>query len=221
MTKTIAISKEEFSEALHYDPATGALTWKIAPRRNTRPGSPAGAIKNARAAGKEPKRFLYISYKHFSTTAARVIWLLQTGEWPKNNILFNDGNTLNLRWENLRLGNFTTGEAGAMGPRKMSRVAERHYALKRYYGLTGEDYGRMLAAQGGVCEVCSRPEVRLRPDGTPTPLHVDHDHETGKVRSLLCYTCNSGLGSFADDPARLRAAADYIERHRTALKVVR
>jgi hypothetical protein len=62
----------------------------------------------------------------------------------------------------------------------------------------------MLAAQGGLCAIC-----RAAPAG-----HVDHDHVTGAVRELLCFNCNGGLGQFRDDPAVLRAAADYVERHR-------
>ena len=63
----------------------------------------------------------------------------------------------------------------------------------------------MLADQGGVCAVCSRE---------PTPgisLHVDHDHETGRIRGLLCFRCNNALGDLEDDPALLRVATRYLE----------
>lgn len=81
------------------------------------------------------------------------------------------------------------------------------------YGLTPEDHDRMLAEQGGVCAICSQPP---KPNGikAASRLHADHDHITGRVRDLLCLNCNRGLGYFRDDPALLRAAAAYIERHR-------
>ena len=62
----------------------------------------------------------------------------------------------------------------------------------------------MLAEQDGLCAICR----------TAAAVHVDHDHETGAVRSLLCFNCNGGLGQFRDDPVVLRAAADYVEEHR-------
>lgn len=77
----------------------------------------------------------------------------------------------------------------------------RHYHLKRRYGITAADADRMLREQGGLCAIC-----RERP-----AAHVDHDHRTGRVRRLLCFTCNSGLGNFRDDPELLRLAADYLE----------
>jgi len=85
------------------------------------------------------------------------------------------------------------------------RIADRKSYLKREYGLTVAEYDAMLAAQGGACAVCLRP---------PTPgisLHVDHDHETGRVRGLLCFRCNNALGDLDDDPGLLRAAARYLE----------
>jgi hypothetical protein len=93
---------------------------------------------------------------------------------------------------------------------KRSRVSRdkaggsRTYHLSRRYGITAEEADLMLAAQGGLCAVC-----RAAP-----AVHVDHDHATDEVRELLCFNCNGGLGQFKDDPAVLRAAADYVERHR-------
>ncbi len=76
--------------------------------------------------------------------------------------------------------------------------------LRDKYGLTEEDYQSLLADQNGVCKVCSRPPDRGK-------LHVDHCHHTGKIRGLLCGTCNRGLGMFKDDPALLHKAAKYLE----------
>jgi hypothetical protein len=74
---------------------------------------------------------------------------------------------------------------------------ERAYSLRRRYGITAQDADAMLAAQGGLCAIC----------GAAPAGRVDHDHETGAVRALLCFNCNGGLGQFRDDPAVLRAAA--------------
>lgn len=86
------------------------------------------------------------------------------------------------------------------------------YALVRY-GITPEDLVEMLAAQEGLCAICGNS---ADPNGTGAAgrLHVDHDHVTGKVRSLLCNHCNRAIGGFRDDPALMRAGAEYVERHR-------
>lgn len=97
------------------------------------------------------------------------------------------------------------------------RLYNRTQQLQRRYGMTVEEYETQLAAQGGVCMICgSAPN----PDGVraATRLHIDHDHETGQNRDLICLNCNRGLGYFKDDPARLRAAAEYIERHRASVR---
>lgn len=92
------------------------------------------------------------------------------------------------------------------------RAINLKYALVRY-GITPEDLTRMLAVQSGCCAICGDPP---KPDGVraASRLHVDHDHETGAVRELLCNHCNRMVGAARDRPELLRAAAAYIERHR-------
>lgn len=85
------------------------------------------------------------------------------------------------------------------------QLSARKSHLRRTYGRTPEEIDAMFAAQRGLCGICEQRLVR-KP-------HIDHDHATGLVRSLLCDTCNRGLGQFKDSPALLRVAADYIERH--------
>jgi hypothetical protein len=85
------------------------------------------------------------------------------------------------------------------------KQADRRSHLKRKFGLTVEEYDAMLARQGGGCGICGRPP---RPD---ISLHVDHDHETGRIRGLLCFRCNNSLGDLDDDPVLLRAALRYVE----------
>lgn len=74
-------------------------------------------------------------------------------------------------------------------------------ALRRNYGLTIEEVGAMKTAQGGVCPICSR---------VPKHWHVDHCHATGKVRGMLCGSCNMALGLFQDDTSRIMKAAEYL-----------
>jgi hypothetical protein len=85
-------------------------------------------------------------------------------------------------------------------------AAFRRWYLKKTYGLTVADYEQMLVAQGGGCAICGE----VASDGQS--LHVDHCHDTGRVRGLLCFNCNAGLGMFDHDGARLGAAAAYLRR---------
>jgi predicted nucleic acid-binding Zn ribbon protein len=83
------------------------------------------------------------------------------------------------------------------------------YMRQYLYGLTPEHYDEMMTTQGNACAICRSTEWPGKHPGTP---HVDHDHTTGEVRGLLCGPCNTGLGQFGDDPARLRAAIEYLGR---------
>lgn len=90
--------------------------------------------------------------------------------------------------------------------REVARRAEgpserRRRRLRDKYRLKPSDWDAMLIEQNGRCAIC------LCPMESP---HVDHDHNTGAVRGLLCKWCNLAIGYMKDDAARLRAAADYL-----------
>lgn len=85
---------------------------------------------------------------------------------------------------------------------------------KATYGLAPGEYDRMHAEQGGLCAICGEPETSLeRSTGKPRGLFVDHHHETGRVRALLCMRCNMGIGHFRERPELLDRAIDYLNRH--------
>jgi hypothetical protein len=96
---------------------------------------------------------------------------------------------------------------------KPSADQQRGYYLKWKYGITLDDERAMLAVQGGCCAICRKADL---PDGQR--WHVDHDHETGAVRGLLCRACNLLLGHAGDDPTVLAAAITYLEQASTEQK---
>ncbi|MEU1274938.1 endonuclease VII domain-containing protein [Streptomyces sp. NPDC005799] len=73
--------------------------------------------------------------------------------------------------------------------------------LKRQYGITEAERDALVASQGGVCCICL----------AAVPEHVDHCHKTGRVRGVLCFSCNAALGQFKDRPDAIRRAAAYVE----------
>lgn len=77
------------------------------------------------------------------------------------------------------------------------------------YGLTPETYQELSESQDHVCAICGSPYGL---ESQKHPLYVDHCHETGKVRGLLCSHCNAGLGHFRDNPELLMEAARYLTR---------
>ena len=92
---------------------------------------------------------------------------------------------------------------------KLDRAAKNKAAsanLQRKYGITLADYNRMLKTQGGRCAICGRKPSKTR------RLDVDHSHKSGRIRGLLCHRDNRGLAWFSDNPATLRAAADYLSK---------
>lgn len=85
--------------------------------------------------------------------------------------------------------------------------------LKKYYGITLQEYEVLFNQQAGCCAICGGKETTNSQDGAPRRMPVDHCHRTGRIRGLLCTQCNRGLGMFGDDRARLLAAAEYLAKH--------
>ena len=102
--------------------------------------------------------------------------------------------------ERRRLRRLETNENRRMAP------AKRRSYLRKRYGISDEIYFEMLAAQGGGCAVCQSPEPG---NGKSGFFDVDHDHETGFVRGLLCRLCNITLGVLEKHRARLEKLDTY------------
>lgn len=75
--------------------------------------------------------------------------------------------------------------------KEIQTIESRKRSLRNKYSMTVENYNKLLAQQGGKCAICRKHQSEFK-----YPLHVDHDHQTGRVRGLLCCGCNTGLGHF-------------------------
>ena len=93
--------------------------------------------------------------------------------------------------------------------RQKNPARYRYLDFRKYiawkYSLTMEQFGQMLIAQDGRCDICNEPLNRN--------LHIDHNHQTGKVRGLLCNGCNTGIGHLRETEAFLLAALAYLKKH--------
>lgn len=83
---------------------------------------------------------------------------------------------------------------------------QRQFRLKHKYNLTVEEYDQLLADQDGKCAIC----YTTNPGGSGSRFAVDHNHQTGAVRGLLCSNCNRGIGLLQDDAVVLSNALNYI-----------
>jgi hypothetical protein len=88
-------------------------------------------------------------------------------------------------------------------PPKPDPHVRRKHNLKKKYGITIEQYDQMFDDQGGVCAICKNTQTKKR-------LAVDHCHDTGQVRGLLCDKCNRAIGLLGDTKERLEAALEYL-----------
>lgn len=88
-----------------------------------------------------------------------------------------------------------------------TKKAMRLGSRLKAFGLSISDFDEMFTSQGGKCAICGGTSGKRR-------LSVDHDHATGKVRSLLCTNCNSALGLLGESTERMASAIEYIKKHR-------
>ena len=91
---------------------------------------------------------------------------------------------------------------------KEGKEVDRSWRLKKHYGITLIEWRQMYEAQSGACAICRKG---LAQDKT---TNTDHCHKTGRVRGLLCGTCNKGLGYFKDNTELMHEAIRYLERHK-------
>jgi len=91
---------------------------------------------------------------------------------------------------------------------KNNRAKQRDREYRTNYKLTLSDYEQILELQKHCCALCGTNDP-----GGKGRFQVDHNHESGGVRALLCHYCNIGLGHFKDDPQLLEAAAAYLRSH--------
>ena len=88
---------------------------------------------------------------------------------------------------------------------------QRRRTLRYRYGIDQEQYDAILEQQDHRCAICRTADLEVRNgQGERYALHIDHDHETGRIRGLLCFRCNNGIGLLPHSEV-LRAAANYLE----------
>lgn len=96
--------------------------------------------------------------------------------------------------------------------KKCTREKDKFSKIRNIYGLSEEQYIEMFDKQKGKCKICTK-SINFR--GTVSDKYnsacVDHCHETGKIRGLLCSSCNRGLGFFSEDPEILHSAYKYLK----------
>lgn len=90
---------------------------------------------------------------------------------------------------------------------KENRKAFLSYQLKYEYGITDKERDALIEAQGGKCKLCGKPGHNGKREAK---LYVDHCHETGAIRGMLCHKCNGGLGALGDNEEGLLKALAYV-----------
>jgi Recombination endonuclease VII len=213
-----ALTLERLKEALIYEADEGFFVWRTRPskRSRRRAGDRAGTVKTIRGV-----KYCYIGIDGHDYLASQLAWFYSRGEWPKGRVASANGDPLDIRLTNL------VEMPGAPGDFDFDQRADRiaylrahrranpdHYRekdLRRTFGISLDDYKRMLATQNGVCAICGNGETSTR-NGKIKWLAVDHDSHTGRIRGLLCERCNTGIGKMRHSIDILEQAMQYLRK---------
>lgn len=211
--KAASLTIDRLKEVLSFDSETGIFVWK-----NTFHG-----IRDGKRAGNVSKKNGYrsIVIDGLDVLAQRLAWFYVNGTWPRL-IRFQNSDRDDCRISNLREGYYLSTKhdhrtkEGKASYQKEYRSARREKfnddARQRAFGITRAQYGDMFLAQDGCCAICRQPETATR-NGVLKALAVDHCHETGEIRGLLCVACNTGIGKFKDNRQTMLAAVKYLDKH--------
>lgn len=112
----------------------------------------------------------------------------------------------------LPVSHFSRLSRAPSGLNSRCRNCQRRAMRTINFGLSEEDYLSLLVQQGHVCAICGKAESARSRSGRPKPLSVDHNHNSGQVRGLLCSRCNTALGMILDDIKMLDRIRDYLGR---------
>ncbi len=96
-----------------------------------------------------------------------------------------------------------------------NRDKQRAAHIYRTYGISWEEYLVLFARQNGECSICKVSlSTHIQPDNRHEIAHIDHCHETGKIRGLLCNKCNSAIGYFNESALLCKLGAEYLEENK-------
>ena len=100
------------------------------------------------------------------------------------------------------------------------KASVRSSQLKCDFGISLDQYSELFYEQGGQCAICGCEETSVTKSGEIKWLAVDHDHETGKIRGLLCHACNIAIGLLKDDVSILQSAINYFRLNKVGTQSV-
>lgn len=125
------------------------------------------------------------------------------GYWNTSCKLCNDVHVMETR--SLRIG-ARSKKCNQYRAPNWSGLEREDAIIRRQYGISMQEFDRLLEFQKHGCAICNKPITKLS-----RRMNIDHDHKTGQVRGLLCSGCNTGLGHLGDDVQGLKRALEYLE----------